>query len=145
MLPPTPWRIDNIYHSCVWHGGLDSVRVDVEIEPGRVHKLHRLRVKEWRMIIARMLRATRSDLHRTVSPGGFPWRAARTWADDTTYEDEHYAEQMLALGVAAGFVTIIPKHIEGIDQPTQHFVVVENARIAHWLAEERRSKLKNKN
>ena len=94
------------------------------------------------MVIARMLRATRSDLHRTVNPGGLPWRAARTWADGTTYEDEHYAEQMLALGVAAGFVTIIPKHIEGIDQPTQHFVVVENARIAHWLAEQRRSKLK---
>lgn len=143
MISVSPWYINAVYDRCRWQG-LESVRVDVEIEPGKVHRLHRIRIKELRHYIARMLQLTRKDLHRSVNPKGMPWRAARTWADGTTFEGDYIAERVMALGVAAGFVTIVPKRIEGLDEQLHHFVVVEDARIANWLAEERREKLQEK-
>ena len=139
MLSPTPWYINAMYDRCKWQR-LETVRVEVEVEPGRKHELHRLRIKELRHFIARMLQLTRKDLHRSHNPKGMPWRAAHTWADGTEFQGDYIAERVMALGAAAGFVTIIPRRIEGLDDAVQHFVVVEDQLIENWLAAEERDK-----
>ena len=134
----TGWYIKSMFDACCWHG-LQSVRVDVEVEPGRVLKVHRLRIKERRHAIARMLQNTRRDIHRSVNPKGMPWRAVRSLSDGCTL-DEQAAEQFVALGVAAGFVTIVPRKVDALDSWIQHFVVIEDVLIENWLGAERRGR-----
>lgn len=132
------WYIKAMFESCCWKS-LDSVRVNVEVEPGRVLKVHRLRIKEKRHAIARILQHARKDMCRSQNPKGMPWRAARTWSDGTTM-DEQAAEYVIALGVAAGFVTIVPRKVESLDNWVQHFAVIEDVIIDNWLAAEKRDK-----
>ena len=130
--------IKAMFEACRWQG-LHTVRTDVEVEPGSVLKLHRLRIKERRHAIARMMLQVRKDMHRSVNPKGMPWRAARI-LDDKYEIDEQTAELLLALGAAAGFVTIAHRKVESLDNWVQHFVIIEDVLIKNWLAAEKRDK-----
>lgn len=132
------WYIKAMFEACRWQG-LQSVRVNVEVEYGREVRLHRLRIKEKRHAIARILQHVRKDMCRSNNPKGMPWRAARTLADGTVM-DEQAAEYLLAMGVAAGFVTIVPRKVESLDNWIQHFAIIEDALIDNWLAAEKRDK-----
>lgn len=134
MLPPTPWYIDRIYDRCRWHK-LDTVRITVTID-GCKHELHRLRIGELRYYIARMLQLTRKELHRSVNPQGMPWMAARIWANGTELCNLAIAQRVLAMGAAAGFVTIEERQLPHVDEK-HTYVIVEDNRIRHWLKEER--------
>ncbi len=134
----TAWYIKTMFEACRWQG-LQSVRTDVEVEHGHVLKIHRLRIKERRHAIARMLLQARKDMRRSVNAKGMPWRAARILADGSEV-DAQAAEQLLALGVAAGFVTIVPRKVESLDNWVQHFAVIEDVLIENWLAAEKRDK-----
>lgn len=134
MLPPSPWLLERLYNQCLWHK-LDTVRTTVVID-GCKHHLHRLRIGEHRYYIARMLLLTRKDLHHSVNPKGMPWMAARVWDNGTTLVSLTHVHRVLALGAAAGFVTIDERHLPQVDEKLT-YVIVEDSRIRHWLKEER--------
>ena len=64
------------------------------------------------------------------------------FAEEKGFWDPELACQayIIALGVAAGFVTIVPRQVESLDNWVQHFAVIEDVIIDNWLAAEKRDK-----
>lgn len=128
--------IHKIYEQCRWQR-LDTVKLSVEVEPGRTHLLHRLRVSENKMRIARWLLQMTDDIQRTTSHKSVPWRLACRLKDGFMLT-ERAAEQLLAMGAAAGFVTINIRQLDSVDEP-QGFAVIEDDIIRNYItAEDRR-------
>ena len=133
---PTSLQIYKIYDSCQWER-LDTVKLAIEVEPGRMHLLHRIRLGEHKLRIARWLLHVNDGIQRTKVHKLVPWRIASRLCGGMHLSDKA-TEQMLAMGAALGFVTINIRQLDSVDTP-QGFAVIEDDIIRNYItAEERR-------
>lgn len=63
---------------------------------------------------------------------GKPWQMARYFEDGCKLENMEVVERLIALGVAADFITISHQHVPGISAP-QTFIVIEDIRIQNFV------------
>lgn len=122
-----PGAINSLYSDCLWKNNeLESNQLKVETPHKGIHCLHRRRITSWQTRIVRTLKYGRSESFRSIG-NGLPWQAFRVSADGTELS-LHHTDMLIALGMAAGFVSIEERTVEGIDG-TVPFVVVEDVRI----------------
>ena len=132
----TTYHIQKIYDSCQWQR-LDTVKLSAEVEPGRVHLIHRLRIAEHKLKIARWLMQVNDGIQRTKVHKLVPWRIANRLCGGMHIADKA-AEQLLAMGATLGFVTLSIRKLDSVDEP-QGFAVIEDDIIRNYItAEERR-------
>lgn len=132
----TSHYIYKIYESCLWQR-LDTVKLSIEVEPGRMHLIHRLRVAGHKLKVARWLLLLNDDIQRTKVHKLVPWRIACRLCGGMHITDRA-AEQLLAMGAALGFVTLNIRKLDSVDEP-QGFAVVEDDIIRNWIAAEQRN------
>lgn len=119
--------VEWLYNECQWKGHeLESNCMKVTTPMGGVHCLHARRVKMWQKRIARLLKYCRTECFRSAG-GGMPWQSVRIGADGTEL-GLSYADKLIALGLAAGFVTIEQRTVDGVGEAVP-FAVVEDIRV----------------
>lgn len=139
----TTAHIRRMYERCHWRSGeLENQLQTITVATGKVYRLHARKIFDNRLQIAHILTCNlRQELMRSY-PGskGMPWFSAKYDRKGLPLGDLQTVEQMLALGVAAGCVTVYRKTMEGIDGSIP-FVIIENRRVRDWeLTEKRRLK-----
>lgn len=123
----TSKTIEKIYKSCLWKDNeLEGNCMKVDTPRRVAHLLHRRKVAAWQTRIVRTLKFCQSMCLRSVG-GGAPWQAMRISRHGTEL-DLSYTDKLIALGIAAGFVTIEQRTIEGIDG-TVAYAVIEDVRV----------------
>lgn len=123
----TSRTIEWLYNECRWKGHeLESNCIKVTTPKGDVHRLHSRRVKMWGKRIARLLKYCRAECFRSAG-GGMPWQSIHIGADGTEL-DLSSADKLIALGLAAGFVSIEQRTVNGVGE-TVPFAVVEDIRV----------------
>lgn len=133
-----------MYERCHWRSGeLENQLLTVTVATGKVYRLHARKISDYRLQIAHILtRNLRPEMMRSFPSGtkGMPWFSAKFDKNGLPIGDLQTVEMMLALGVAAGCVTVQRKTMEGVEGSVP-FVIVEDRRVRDWeLTEKRRVK-----
>lgn len=116
-----------LYRECQWkETEIEGNRIKVETPMSGVHYLHRKRVKLWQTRIARILKYCRTDSFRS-SGNGIPWQGLRVSEDGVQLCLGHI-DKLMALGLAADFITIEQHTVDGVDMPVP-YAVIEDVRI----------------
>lgn len=74
---------------------------------------------------------------RSHGANGMPWFSAKYDRNGLPLGNLQTVEMMLALGVAAGCVTVYRKKIDGVDGSIP-FVIIEDRRVRDWELTEKR-------
>lgn len=124
----SPITLERLYVSCQWkRGELDNQRIRITDPMGKEHRFHARKLSAHRARIIALLRALPPEMMRSHSSTGMPWHSAcNIHAEGIRYDDK-YAAVLLAIGQAAGYVTMRSVKFEDILE-TQRFAIIEDYR-----------------
>ena len=137
----TTAHVRRLYERCHWRSGeLENQLQKVTIATEKVYRLHARKVSDYRLQIAHLLTYNlRPEMMRSCPNvnKGMPWFSAKYDKNGLPIGDLQTVEMMLALGVAAGCVTVQRKTMEGVEGSVP-FVIIEDRRVRDWELTERR-------
>ena len=119
--------IEWLYRECQWkENELENNLIKVETPMKGVHHLHRRRVYLWQTRIARILKYCRRDSFRS-NGNGIPWQGLHI-SEDGIHLCLDHIDKLIALGLAADFITIEQHSVDGV-MGTVPYAVIEDVRI----------------
>lgn len=127
------FRIRALHKECLWkRGELDNMRLTVLSPQGNEFAYHQRKLNGIKTELSGvLLRNVPSDYFRSNNCTGVPWLLLRTDRWGRPMGAPEYADLLIALSVACGFVAMDVRKLDALCEDVP-FVVVEDRRIATW-------------